>query len=123
MAAARLQRRHRQPPAGFQGLPNIAPNACHNSSLPKAYGTNFPTPSDPNGQGFSNETTIGWDGNYWPVFEYLSGSFFARGVVNTYTQSGTSYCGAMYSFSAYDFGGAPRRSRSSGRRPAATCRP
>ncbi len=92
---------------GFQGLPNIAPNACQNSSLPKAYGTNFPTPSDPNGEGFSNQTTIGWDGNYWPVFEYLSGSFFARGVVNTYTQSGTSYCGAMYSFSAYDFGGAP----------------
>ena len=92
---------------GFQGLPNIAPNACQNSSLPKAYGTNFPTPSDPSGEGFSNQTTIGWDGNYWPVFEYLSGSFFARGVVNTYTQGGTSYCGAMYSFGAYDFGGAP----------------
>jgi Ricin-type beta-trefoil lectin domain len=92
---------------GFQGLPSLSPNACKNSSLPRAYGTNFPVPGDPNGQGFANQTTIGWDGNYWPVFEYLSGSFFARGVVNTYTQNGTSYCGAMYSFSAYDYGGAP----------------
>jgi hypothetical protein len=91
----------------FQGLPNVNPNACQNSSLPLAYGTNFPVPSDPNGQGFANQTTIGWDGNYWPVFEYLSGSFFARGVVNTYTANAKSYCGAMYSFSAYDFGGAP----------------
>jgi Ricin-type beta-trefoil lectin domain len=110
---------------GFQGLPNISPNACKNSSLPRAYGTNFPTPSDPNGQGFPNQTTIGWDGNYWPVFEYLSGSFFARGVVNTYTQNGTSYCGAMYSFSAYDYGGAPgpqsvRWAQGSGYLPAMT---
>ncbi|MBV9444353.1 MAG: RICIN domain-containing protein [Streptosporangiaceae bacterium] len=92
---------------GFQGLPNVAPNACNNSSLPKAYGTNFPAPSDPNGQGFANETAIGWDGNFWPVFEYLSGSFFARGVPTTYTSGGTAYCGGMYTFSAYDFGGAP----------------
>src|SRR5262249_17874665 len=27
---------------GFQGLPNLAPNACNNSSLPRDYGTNFP---------------------------------------------------------------------------------
>jgi hypothetical protein len=93
--------------SGFQGLPSFSTNACQNPNLPRSYGTNFPVPSDPNGQGFANETAIGWDGNYWPVLEYLSGSFFARGVVNTYTQSGTSYCGAMYSFSAYDYGGAP----------------
>jgi Ricin-type beta-trefoil lectin domain len=91
----------------FQGLPNVAPNACNSTTLPKSYGTNFPVPTDPNGQGFANDTVIGWDGNFWPVYEYLSGSFFARGVVNTYTQGSTSYCGAMYSFSAYDFGGAP----------------
>ena len=52
-------------------------------------------------------TAIGWDGNYWPVFEYLSGSFFARGVDNTYNSGGTTFCGAMYSFSAYDYGGDP----------------
>src|SRR5581483_10870869 len=74
---------------GFQGLPNVAPNACHSSSLPKSYGTNFPVPSDPNGQGFANETAMGWDGNFWPVIGYLSGSFFARGVPNTYTAGGT----------------------------------
>ena len=92
---------------GFSGLPAINTNACGNSSLPRDYGTNFPVPTDPNGQGFANDTVLGWDGNSWPVFEYLSGSFFARGVTSTYTQSGTSYCGAMYTFSAYDFGGAP----------------
>jgi hypothetical protein len=92
---------------GFQGLPSVAPNACHSSSLPRSYGTNFPVPADPNGQGFANDTAMGWDGNYWPVFEYLSGSFFARGVPTTYTSGSTSYCGGMYTFSAYDFGGAP----------------
>jgi hypothetical protein len=92
---------------GFQGLPSVAPNACKNSSLPNAYGTNFPTPADPNGQGFANVTALGWTGNYWPVYEYLSGAFFARGVPTTYSANGTSYCGAMYSFSAYDYGGAP----------------
>jgi len=91
----------------FQGLPNVAPNACGSTTLPKSYGTNFPVPSDPNGQGFANETAMGWDGNFWPVIGYLSGSFFARGVHNTYTAGSTSYCGAMYTFSAYDFGGAP----------------
>jgi hypothetical protein len=91
----------------FQGLPAVAPNACHSTTLPNAYGTNFPVPTDPNGQGFSNNTVLGWDGNFWPVFEFLSGSFFARGVSNTFTQGSKSYCGAMYSFSAYDFGGAP----------------
>ncbi len=92
---------------GFSGLPVINTNACGNSSLARDYGTNFPVPTDPNGQGFSNDTAIGWDGNSWPVFEYLSGSFFARGVTTTFSQNGTNYCGAMYTFSAYDFGGAP----------------
>ena len=89
----------------YQGIPAVAPNACHNSSLPNAYGTNFPTPSDPYGQGYSNESAIGWDGNYWPVFSYLSGSYFARGVPTTYNASGTTICGAMYSFSIYQTGG------------------
>jgi hypothetical protein len=92
---------------GFSGLPVINTNACGNSSLARDYGTNFPVPTDPNGQGFANDTVIGWDGNSWPVYEYLSGSFFARGVTTTFSQNGTSYCGAMYTFSAYDFGGAP----------------
>ncbi|HEY3868565.1 MAG TPA: RICIN domain-containing protein [Actinocrinis sp.] len=90
----------------YQGIPAVAPNACHNSSLPNAYGTNFPTPADPFGQGFSNESALGWDGNYWPVFAYLSGSYFARGVPTTYNSGGTTICGAMYSFSIYQTGGA-----------------
>jgi hypothetical protein len=93
--------------ATYQGLPAVAPNGCHNASLPKAYGTNFPTPSDPHGLGYSNQTAIGWDTNYWPVFEYLSGSFFARGVNSTYVSNGTTLCGGMYSFSAYTYGGNP----------------
>ena len=93
--------------SGFTGLPVISTNACGNSSLPRDYGTNFAVPPDPNGQGFSDDTVLGWDGNMWPAYEYLSGSFFARGVTTTYSQNGTSYCGAMYTFSAYDFGGAP----------------
>jgi hypothetical protein len=87
------------------GIPAVAPNACNNSSLPNAYGTNFPAPGDPNGQGFSNQTALGWDGNYWPVYQYLSGSFFARGVPTTYNLNGTNICGAMYSFSIYHLNG------------------
>jgi hypothetical protein len=90
----------------YQGIPAVAPNACKNSSLPKAYGTNFPTPNDPYGQGYYNESALGWDGNYWPVFSYLSGSYFARGVPTTYNANGTTICGAMYSFSIYQTGGA-----------------
>ena len=89
----------------YKGLPSVAPNACNNSSLPNAYGTNFPTPNDPYGQGYYNESALGWDGNYWPVFSYLSGSYFARGVPTTYNASGTTICGAMYSFSIYQTGG------------------
>ncbi|WP_284745702.1 RICIN domain-containing protein [Amycolatopsis sp. RTGN1] len=87
----------------YQGIPNLAPNACKNSGLPRSYGTNFQTPNDPYGQGFQNTTAIGWDGNYWPVSTYLSGSFFARGVPTTYN----GLCGGMYSFSAYTYGGNP----------------
>ncbi|HEU5333310.1 MAG TPA: RICIN domain-containing protein [Actinocrinis sp.] len=89
----------------FLGIPAVAPNACGNSSLPNAYGTNFPTPTDPFGQGFFNETALGWDGNFWPVFAYLSGSFFARGVPTTFNANGTTICGAMYSFSIYNLNG------------------
>src|SRR3954454_4797416 len=87
----------------YQGIPNLAPNACKNSGLPRSYGTNFQTPNDPYGQGFQNTTAIGWDGNYWPVFSYLSGSFFARGVNTTYN----GLCGGLYSFGAYTYGGNP----------------
>jgi hypothetical protein len=89
----------------YLGIPGVAPNACGNSSLPNAYGTGFPTPTDPYAQGFQNETALGWDGNYWPVFQYISGSFFARGVPTTYNANGTTICGAMYSFSVYNYNG------------------
>ena len=85
-------------------LPGLPTNACNNASLPADYGTNFPTPSDPNGFGFANQTAIGWTGNYYAPFEYLSGSYFARGVPDTYKQGSTSYCGQMYSFGAYTYG-------------------
>ncbi len=88
----------------LQPMPTLPVNICHNSALPRDYGTNFPTPSDPYGFGYANQTAIGWKGNYYPPFEYLSGSYFARGVPITYEQRGRSYCGAMYSFSAYDYG-------------------
>ncbi len=91
--------------AAYQGIPAVAPNACKNSSLPNAYGTNFPNTNDPNGQGYYNQSAIGWDGNYWPAYAYLSGSYFARGVPTTYNSGGTNICGAMYSFSIYHTGG------------------
>ena len=95
-----------QAPAGpgYQPLPNLPVNACQDSSLPRDYGTNFPVPSDPNGFGFANQTVIGWEGNYYAPFAYLSGSYLARGVPQQYTQGGTTYCGAMYSFGAYTYG-------------------
>ena len=87
-------------------MPTLPKNICNNSALPTDYGTNFPTPSDPNGFGFANQTAIGWEGNYYAPFEYLSGSYFARGVPLTYQANGkgTTYCGAMYSFGVYDYG-------------------
>src|SRR6266702_3472291 len=65
---------------------------------------NLPVPRDPNGFGFANQTVIGWEGNFYAPFAYLSGSYFARGVPQQYTQGGTTYCGAMYSFGAYTYG-------------------
>ena len=64
----------------------------------------FATPLDPNGFGYANETAIGWEGNIYAPFSYLSGSYFARGVPAHYQQGGRTYCGAMYSFGAYDYG-------------------
>ncbi len=93
-------------PAGaqLQPMPSLPVNACHDSTLPRDYGTNFPTPSDPNGFGFANETAIGWEGNLYAPFEYLSGSYFARGVPTTYKSGNQSLCGGMYSFGAYTYG-------------------
>ena len=61
-------------------------------------------PSDPDGFGFANQTVIGWEGNIYAPFDYLSGSYFARGVPQKFTQAGQLYCGAMYSFGVYDYG-------------------
>jgi hypothetical protein len=88
----------------FQTLPNLPTNACNNASLPKDFGTNFPTPRDPFAFGFFNQSAFGWQGNFYPAFAYLSGSYFARGVPTTFTQGSTNFCGAMYSFSAFTFG-------------------
>jgi hypothetical protein len=91
-------------PGGFETLPMLPNNVCNNASLPKSFGTNFPTPRDPFAFGWFNQSAIGWQGNFYPAFAYLSGSYFARGVPNTFTQGSTSYCGAMYSFTAFTFG-------------------
>jgi hypothetical protein len=90
----------------LQPMPTLPKNICQDSALPTDYGTNFPTPSDPNGFGFANQTAIGWENNYYAPFEYLSGSYFARGVPDTYQPGGKgqSYCGAMYSFGVYTYG-------------------
>jgi hypothetical protein len=87
-------------------MPTLPRNICQNSALPRDYGTNFPTPDDPNGFGFFNQTVIGWENNYYAPFAYLSGSYFARGVPVSYQPGGQgqSYCGAMYSFGVYTYG-------------------
>ena len=97
----------------LQPLPALPVNACNDSTLPRDYGTNFPTPNDPNGYGFANQTVIGWESNIYAPFAYLSGSYFARGVPDQYKQGGTTYCGSMYSFAIYNYG------LSSGQAPAA----
>ena len=89
---------------GYEPLPNLPVNACQDSSLPRDYGTNFPVPSDPNGFGYANQTVIGWEGNYYAPFAYLSGAYFARGVPGQFSQNGTTYCGTMYTFGAYTYG-------------------
>jgi hypothetical protein len=88
----------------LEPLPNLPVNACNDATLPKDYGTNFPTPVDPNGYGFANQTAIGWEGNIYAPFAYLSGAYFARGVPDHFTQGGQAYCGAMYSFGIYNYG-------------------
>jgi hypothetical protein len=88
----------------FETLPQLPVNACNNTSLPKSFGTNFPTPRDPFAFGFFDQSAIGWQGNWYPAFAYLSGSYFARGVPTTFTQGSTTFCGAMYSFSVFTFG-------------------
>jgi len=47
----------------LEPVPNLPVNACHDSALPRDFGTNFPTPGDPLGFGFANQTAIGWEGN------------------------------------------------------------
>ena len=89
---------------GFEPLPSLPVNSCNDSALPQSFGTNFPVPGDPHGFGFANQTVIGWEGNIYAPFGYLSGSYFARGVPAHYQQGGRTYCGAMYSFGAYDYG-------------------
>jgi len=90
----------------LQPMPTLPVNICQNSALPRDYGTNFPVPGDPDGFGFANQTVIGWEGNYYAPFDYLSGSYFARGVPDTYQPGGEgqAYCGAMYSFGVYTYG-------------------
>jgi hypothetical protein len=88
----------------FETLPNLPVNSCNNTSLPKSFGTNFPTPRDPFAFGWFDQSAFGWQGNWYPAFAYLSGSYFARGVPTTFTQGSTTLCGAMYSFSAFTFG-------------------
>jgi hypothetical protein len=89
---------------GFEPLPSLPVNSCNDPTLPQSFGTNFPVPDDPHGFGFANQTVIGWEGNIYAPFGYLSGSYFARGVPAHYQQGGQTYCGAMYSFAAYDYG-------------------
>jgi hypothetical protein len=88
----------------FEPLPNLPVNACNDSSLPRSFGTNFPTPRDPFAFGWFNQSAIGWQGNWYAPFAYLSGSYFARGVPTRFTQGSTTYCGAMYSFGVFTFG-------------------
>ena len=86
---------------------NVAGNAC-SRSLGGDWGTNFAYPPDPSapatdgGLTVKNQSILGWEGNYYAPFAYLSGSFFARGVVGTYSQGASSYCGTMFSFGVYD---------------------
>ena len=68
----------------LQPLQTLTTNPCGTTT--RDFGTNFPTPSDPNGFGFANQTAIGWEGNIYAPFEYLSGSYFARGVTATFHQ-------------------------------------
>ncbi len=100
----------------FQAAPSLptkgtaAGNAC-SASLPADWGTNFLYPADPYapttdaGVADKNQSIVGWEGNYYASFAYLSGSFFARGVGGTLMQGADSYCGTMFSFGVYGTGG------------------
>ena len=85
---------------------NVAGNAC-SASLGADWGTNFDYPADPyapatdGGPTVKNQSILGWEGNVYAPFAYLSGAFFARGVTGTYTQSSHHYCGTMFSFGVY----------------------
>jgi len=102
----------------FQAAPSLpmhgsttASNAC-SANLPADWGTNFPYPADPYapatdaGIAVKNQSILGWEGNYYAPFTYLSGAFFARGVNGTFTQGANSYCGTMFSFGIYGSNGA-----------------
>src|SRR4029077_952855 len=91
-------------PGAYQPPPDLPVNSCGDASLPPSSGTNFPVPTDPYAFGFANQSVIGWEGNWYAPISFLSGSYFARGVPAQYTQSGTTYCGAMYSFGIYTYG-------------------
>jgi len=89
-------------------LQNLTTNPCGQTitragQVGQDFGTNFDPapPGDPNGFGFANQTAVGWTGNIYPPFEYLSGSYFARGVP---VLASNGACGAMYSFGAYTWG-------------------
>ena len=92
------------PSPTYQPPPNLPVNSCQDTSLPRSYGTNFPVPNDPFGFGFADQSVIGWEGNWYAPIDYLSGSYFARGVPVHYARGGTTYCGAMYSFGIYTYG-------------------
>src|SRR5687767_6705601 len=70
----------------FETLPNLPHNACNDTSLPPSFGTNFPTPRDRFALGWSSQSAIGWQGNWYPALAYASGSYFARGVPTTFAQ-------------------------------------
>ena len=88
----------------FLPVPNLPVNSCNDTTLPQSYGTNFPVPSDPHSFGFANQSVLGWEGNWYAPINYLSGSYFARGVPVHYTRGSTTYCGAMNSFGIYTYG-------------------
>jgi len=102
------------PQSTYQPPPDLPVNSCDDASLPASSGTNFPVPTDPYGFGYANQSVIGWEGNWYAPISFLSGSYFARGVPEQYTQSGTTYCGAMYSFGIYTYGLSSGQSASAG---------
>jgi hypothetical protein len=93
---------------------NMPGNICKNASLPASWATNYKFSDDPAGWG-NQMSIMGWDGNWWPVFAYPSGAFFARGVAGMYTiangtifaSKGVTVCGTMYSFGVASAGGIP----------------